>query len=83
MKHNIKLQRAIKQSNIFKGQSTVSAIVAQLPESLLETLSSKNVAIVLDAIDKAYKTGKASAGAEIIDNNAVYINGNNKIVEIM
>lgn len=81
MKHQIKLQRAIKQANIFKGETTVSAIKNQLPESLLESLNSKDIAIVLESIDKAYKLGQKSTGASMIDSNCVWIESLNKGIE--
>jgi hypothetical protein len=81
MNHQIKLQRAIKQANVFKGQTTLSAIKDQLPESLLETLTAKDIALVLEVINKAYHTGRASTGAEMIDTNAVYIQNIGKVIE--
>lgn len=81
MKHNIKLKRAVEQANIFKGQSTVSAIKEQLPEELIDKLNSKELALVLEAINKAYHHGRASTGAEMIDSNCVYINSINRMIE--
>lgn len=81
MNHQIKLQKAIKQAKVFKGQTTLSAIKDQLPESLLETLTAKDIALVLETINKAYHAGRASTGAEMVDTNAVYINSLGKVIE--
>ncbi len=42
-------------------------------------MTGKELGLVLNAINAAYQAGKASTGAEKIDNNAVYVDG--KIVE--
>lgn len=81
MKHQIKLQRAIEKSNIFKGNMVKSAVLDQIPNQLLNNLSSSDFALVMDAVNQAYHNGKASAGAEMIDNNAVWINSLNKGIE--
>lgn len=48
-------------------------------KELQESLTGKELGLVLNAINAAYQAGKASTGAEKIDNNAVYVDG--KIVE--
>lgn len=78
---DLRLSKAIKKANIFKGQTTINAITEQLPKELLEKLYSTDIAFILEAIDKAYKLGKASAGAEMIDTNAVYINSIGRVIE--
>lgn len=60
---------------------TYSEIEKQLPEKLVDELTGAQLALVMQAINEAYQKGKASTGAEMIDNNAVYINRLNKIIE--
>lgn len=81
MKHNIKLNRAYEEYKGFKGTGTYTAVEKQLPEKLIEELTGKQLALVMQAISEAYQSGKASAGAEMIDNNAVYINRLDKVIE--
>ena len=77
----IKLTRAMVKSNVHKGSVTMMAILEQIPKRLSTKLSSNDFALLIDAIDSAYHNGKASAGAEIIDDNAVWINGLNRAIE--
>lgn len=81
MKHSIKLNRAHEEYTGFKGAETYTTVEKQLPEELIEKLTGKQLALVMQAISKAYQSGKASAGAEMIDNNAVYINRLGKVIE--
>ena len=77
----LRLRNAVKKANIFKGSATVTAITEQLPAELLERLYSSDIALILEAIDKAYKNGKASSGAEMIDTNCVWIDSLNRGIE--
>lgn len=78
-KHQIKMNRAIENYTGFKGAGTLDAIKSQVPEELIERLTGKELALVMQAINAAYQKGRASTGAEMIDNNAVYINKLNKM----
>lgn len=81
MRHSIKLNRAMELYTGFKGASTYSEIEKQLPEKLVDELTGAQLALVMQAINAAYQKGKASTGAEMIDNNAVYIEKLNKVIE--
>lgn len=80
-KHQIKMNRAIETYTGFKGGATLSAITDQVPEELIERLTGKELGLVMEAINAAFQKGKASTGAEMIDNNAVYINNLGKVIE--
>lgn len=75
------MNRAIETYTGFKGGATLSAITDQVPEELIERLTGKELGLVMEAINAAFQKGKASTGAEMIDNNAVYINKLDKIIE--
>jgi hypothetical protein len=81
MKHSIKLNRAMELYTGFKGAGTYSEVENQLPEKLVNELTGAQLALVMQAINTAYQKGKASTGAEMIDNNAVYIEKLNKVIE--
>lgn len=81
MDHSIKINRAVEKYKGFKGNSTINAITERVPDELIEHLNSDQIALVMSAINKAYQDGKASAGAEMIDNNAVYINNIGRVIE--
>lgn len=80
-KHQIKMNRAIETYTGFKGGATLSAITDQVPEELIERLTGKELGLVMETINAAFQKGKASTGAEMIDNNAVYINSLDKVIE--
>lgn len=81
MKHYIKMNRAVEKYKGFKGSSTINAITERVPDELIEHLNSDQIALIMSAINKAYQDGKTSTGAEMIDNNAVYINNIGKVIE--
>lgn len=49
----------------FKGHQTVQAVTKQIPEELFDRLTGRELGIVMSAINAAYHSGKADAGAEI------------------
>lgn len=77
----IKLKRAIRLSNVHPGPVTVDAIMNQIPDRLSAQLSSGDLALVIKAVDAAYHNGKAASGAEMVDDNAVWINKLDRAIE--
>lgn len=78
---SIKITRAIKAYDGFKGQQTLSEVLAQVPDELIQALTGKQIGQVMSAIDKAYHNGRASTGAEMIDNNCVWVNSIDRMIE--
>jgi len=70
---SIKITRAIKTYDGFKGQQTVSAVLAQVPDELIETLTGKQIGQIMSAINKAYHNGGAATGTDVIDGDYVWI----------
>ena len=66
----------------FAGQATIKAIRAQIPQELFIELTGRQLGLVMRAVNQAYHNGRASTGAEMVDNDAVWINGKNKLVEV-
>lgn len=81
MKHYTKLNRAAELYSGFKGPQTLQSILDQVPDELVDTLTSRQLALVMEAVHKAYHAGKASTGAEMIDDNVVWINSLNRGIE--
>ncbi len=81
MNHGIKLAKARKLYNGFKGYSTLAAVEKQIPEELIPQLTARQLALVMDAINAAYQRGRASTGAEMVDTDCVWINGINRMIE--
>ncbi len=80
-KGQIKLNRARNLYTGFKGTSTMEKVFQRIPDTLVRELTSKQIAFVAEVIAEAYNDGKASAGAEMIDANMVYIDNLGKIIE--
>jgi hypothetical protein len=66
----------------FKGRETVKAILAQIPDSLKQQLTGKQLGLVMSAVNKAYHNGKASCGCKIIDGDAIWINALNGLYDL-
>lgn len=77
-----KYNNMMKSYKGFKGERTVGCILRRIPDELKKQLTGKQLGMVMDAIDESYHDGQASAGAELIDDNSVYITKLNSIIEI-
>ena len=64
-----------------KGTATVAAVLAQVPLELRNSLTGRQLGMVMSAVDAAYHNGKAAAGAEMINANCVWITGLNRGLE--
>lgn len=80
-KGTIKLNRAYDMYTGFKGRETVGKVFRRIPDELVQSLTAKQIAAVAEIVAQAYEDGRASTGAEMIDNNAVYINSLDKVIE--
>ena len=77
----IKIDRAIKKANTFKGPQTIKDVLQQIPQSFSDSLTSTQLATVIETVSRAYKLGQCASGAEVIDTNAVWLDSANRIVE--
>ena len=75
------LEIARQQSNTAEFGDTNSAVFAQIPDVLAQSLTADQLTDVANCINAAYHRGKADAGAEMIDDNAVYIGSIGRIIE--
>lgn len=78
---SIKLNKAVKQYNGFKGERTLDAVLNQIPEELKAKLTSSELALVMQSVNNAYQNGRASTGAENVG-GAVWIESIQKLVDI-
>jgi len=78
----VKLEDSLSKVSVHKGNSTISDILNQIPSELMEKLSPDDIAQIIEIIDKAYKNGRASTGAEMIDNDTVWINYLQKEIKV-
>jgi len=79
--HQIKIARGIRRSEIHQGVATISDVIGRVPQSISEKLDVEEYAELLNCINRAYHDGKASAGADMIDKSAVWINSLQAIIE--
>jgi transcriptional regulator with XRE-family HTH domain len=77
----IKIERGIRRSKIHKGVATINDVTGRVPQSISEKLTADEYAELLNCINRAYHDGKASAGAEMIDKNAVWVDCLNAAIE--
>lgn len=74
--YQIKTSRAQRLAK--KLPMATREIWEMIPEELVQNLTAKQLAMVMDLMDRSYHNGRASAGAEVIDdsktNGAVYVN---------
>lgn len=76
-----KADRALAAFDGFKGGATVDHIKKLVGKELADKLTGHELGLVMSAVNRAYQEGKASAGAEMIDSNCVYINGLDRAIE--
>lgn len=76
-----KIAKAQKMAKVHQGPVTLSDITSRIPADVFKECPARLLAKIMEAIDGAYHDGKASAGAEMIDTNCVYINSINKAIE--
>ena len=76
-----KTRKAKRLYEGFKGSETMAAVFGQIPDDLMQELTAKQIAAVAELINKAYHKGRASTGAEMVEDNAVYVDSLGKIIE--
>jgi transcriptional regulator with XRE-family HTH domain len=79
--HAIKINRAQKLNAYDNSLGTCNAIFSQIPQSAIEQCNASTLNDIADAIQHAYQAGRAKAGAEMIDGNAVWVDSLKKTVE--
>ena len=62
---NDKMNRVMSNYAGFAGQTTVSAILDQIPKELQNELTGRQLGLVMKAVNAAYQGGKIAAEAEI------------------
>jgi hypothetical protein len=65
----------------FKGGQTIAHVQKLVGKELADRLTGHDLGLVMSAVDRAFHEGKASAGAEMIDSNCVWVNGLDKAIE--
>lgn len=68
-----KYQRMIDTYDGALCPSIISAIIDHIPQELKESLTGRELGLVMQAVNNAYHAGIASAGAEIIDEDSIWI----------
>ena len=76
-----KYERVKALSPIGKYHRTFDAIWSGIPDELKDQLTSKQLTLVVAAKAQSFQDGKASTGAEMVDDNAVWINSLNRAIE--
>lgn len=70
-----KYGRMIAAYNGHAGPMTIDAVRQYIPAELYRQLTGTQLGAVMSAINAAYHAGRASTGAEKLDDTAVYVDG--------
>jgi hypothetical protein len=82
MNHNTKIARVRRNMRMAAYGRTAQAILEQIPDALLEQLTSAQLVIVADAIHAAHQGGKAKGEADVLTEGAIYDPRKSKMREI-
>lgn len=70
--HSIKINRALRQSSIGTNPASASAMLAGIPASIIEAVTSRQLADLLDANWSLAQETKALAALAWIDEGAIW-----------
>lgn len=80
--NTLKKKNALKHYKGHDGPVTLNAVQSLVPDELWGELTGRQLGIVMTAINNAYHKGRASTGAEVVDDHGVWVAHLGKIVEI-
>jgi hypothetical protein len=69
---SIKIERAAKLSSAGQYPATFSALLDHLPQALVDSMTSRQLAAAIDALYACAETSKALAAREAIDNGFIW-----------
>ena len=75
------LEIARQQSDTAQFGDTNNAVFAQIPDGLAQSLTADQLTEVANCVNAAYHRGKTDTGAEMVDDNCVYINSTGRMIE--
>jgi hypothetical protein len=78
--NTLKRKNAMEYYDGFKGVQTVNAVMQEIPDELADSLTGKQLGMVMSAVNSAYHNGRDSTGAEMLGNDTVYISSQGKII---
>lgn len=74
------MEQAREESGFAQYGDTCSAIFGEISEKLKSSCTAAQLAEIARCVNAAYQAGKASAGAEMIDKKAVWIDSLQKMI---
>jgi len=80
--HGAKLRKAEQMSGFGCYPQTCTDIFSRISDMLSDTCTAGQLAEIAKAINAAFQSGKSSTGAEMIDDNCVWINKLQKAIDI-
>jgi hypothetical protein len=82
MSNEEKLSYVLNQMKMAHYRRTAKAIIASIPESLIEPLTAEQLVVVADALHASHEVGKAKAEAEILAEGAIFSPTHERMLEI-
>ena len=80
--HSLKITRALTLGHWHTGPVTNKAVLSQIPDSVISECPARIIAQVGDAISAAYHAGRASMGAEIVEDDCLWIESIGKLIPL-
>jgi len=78
-----KMNAVRQQMKMGSFHRTADAILASIPQRLVDELSAKQLVLVADALHAAHGSGRAKAEQEILTEGAIYSPAAGRMLEIM
>ena len=82
MNHQIKISRVRAGIASSKFPRTAEAIINQIPEMCWRRLSSQDLILVANAIDKSHKLGRRTESQDILSEGAIYSPELGRMIEL-
>ena len=82
MNHTIKINRIARNMQMAAYGRTSSAILASIPDALLDNLTSTQLVLVADALHAAHQAGKAQAERDMLAEGAIYSPASGRMLEV-
>ena len=83
MTHSTKITRVRRNISMAAYGRTAAAIMAQIPDALIDQLTSAQLVLVANAIHAAHQGGKAKAEKDVLAEGAIYSPKAGKMLEIV
>lgn len=79
---SIKINRAAKHSKVGAWPATFTSLLAYIPPTLLDAMTSRQIGLAIDALYDCAQKSKEIAGRETIDEGVVWDADRNRLIKL-